>query len=101
MVSRRSFLRANGVVLAAGGLGLTLQGPAAARTSPTTPLLPNFGRPSHLDFADISTLHGNDQLLLTTLQGVVNRRRPRLYFNYDAAGYDQRWLSSTGAAVTR
>ncbi|MFI7642449.1 GxGYxYP domain-containing protein [Nonomuraea sp. NPDC049400] len=101
MVSRRSFLRANGVVLAAGGLGLTLQAPAAAGTRPTAPLLPNFGRPTHLDFADISTLHGDDQLLLTTLQGVVNRRRPRLYFNYDAAGYDRRWLSSTGAAVTR
>ncbi|MFI7132255.1 GxGYxYP domain-containing protein [Nonomuraea sp. NPDC050153] len=101
MVSRRSFLQANGVVLAAGGLGLTLQGPAAARTRPAAPLLPNFGRPTHLDFADLTTLHGNDQLLLTTLQGVVNRRRPRLYFNYDAAAYDQRWLAGTGAAVTR
>ncbi|WP_408964080.1 twin-arginine translocation signal domain-containing protein, partial [Nonomuraea angiospora] len=35
MVSRRRFLRANGVVLAAGGLGLTFQGPAAARALPT------------------------------------------------------------------
>ncbi|MBF8189657.1 hypothetical protein ITP53_28780, partial [Nonomuraea sp. K274] len=65
------------------------------------PLLPNFGRPTRLDFADISTLHGNDQLLLTTLQGVVNRRRPRLYFNYNAENYDVPWLSGTGAAVTR
>lgn len=99
MVSRRSFLWANGVVLAAGGLGLTLPAsPAAARAQ--APLLPGFGRPARLDFADISTLHGNDQLLLTTLQGVVNRRRPRLYFNYTAENYDVRWLPSTGATVT-
>ncbi|MGP4096511.1 GxGYxYP domain-containing protein [Nonomuraea sp. KM90] len=103
MVSRRSFLWANGVVLAAGGLGLTLPtSPAAASaTRAAVPLLPGFGRPTRLDFADISTLHGNDQLLLTTLQGVVNRRRPRLYFNYSAEDHDVRWLSSTGAAVTR
>ncbi|MEU7833707.1 GxGYxYP domain-containing protein [Nonomuraea sp. NPDC049129] len=99
MVSRRTFLWANGVVLAAGGLGITLPSPAAASTR--VPLLPNFGRPTRLDFADVSTLHGNDQLLLTTLQGIVNRRQPRLYFNYDSANYDLRWLSSTGAAVTR
>ncbi|MEV4474562.1 GxGYxYP domain-containing protein [Nonomuraea sp. NPDC049504] len=100
MVSRREFLLANGTVLAAGALGLSL--PAArAAASASAPLLPGFGRPTRLDYADIATLHGNDQLLLTTLQGVVNRRRPRLYFNYNEEGYDERWLSSTGAAVTR
>ncbi|MEV4802883.1 GxGYxYP domain-containing protein [Nonomuraea sp. NPDC049421] len=100
MVSRREFLLANGTVLAAGALGLSLPAaPAAASTS--APLLPGFGRPTRLDYADLATLHGDDQLLLTTLQGVVNRRRPRLYFNYNEEGYDERWLSSTGAAVTR
>ncbi|MEU4232679.1 GxGYxYP domain-containing protein [Nonomuraea sp. NPDC026600] len=102
MVSRRSFLWANGVVLAAGGLGITLSDPATATThTGAAPLLPNFGRPTRLDVADVGALHGNDQLLLTTLQGIVNRRQPRLYFNYDSAGYDLRWLSSTGATVTR
>ncbi|GAA3530633.1 hypothetical protein GCM10022419_007050 [Nonomuraea rosea] len=100
MVSRRTFLRANSVVFAAGGLGLALPSTATATTLTTTPLLPGFGRPTRLDVADVSTLHGDDQLLLTTLQGVVNRRRPRLYFNYTAENYDLRWLSSTGAAVT-
>ncbi|WP_345395149.1 hypothetical protein [Nonomuraea salmonea] len=75
MVSRREFLLANGTVLAAGALGLSL--PAArAAASASAPLLPGFGRPTRLDYADIATLHGDDQLLLTTLQGVVNRRRP-------------------------
>ncbi|GAA3713233.1 hypothetical protein GCM10022224_093450 [Nonomuraea antimicrobica] len=98
MVSRRTFLWANGVALATGGLGI---GPPATAATTPTPLLPGFGRPTRLDFADLSTLHGNDQLLLTTLQGVVNRSRPRLYFNYDAANHDARWLDSTGATVTR
>ncbi|MEV1003299.1 GxGYxYP domain-containing protein [Nonomuraea sp. NPDC050202] len=97
MVSRRTFLRANGVVLAAGGLGVSLPAQAAA----ATPLLPGFGRPTSLDFADLSTLHGDDQLLLTTLQGVVNRRRPRLYFNYTTENDDTAWLDSTGARITR
>ncbi|TDD14631.1 GxGYxYP domain-containing protein, partial [Nonomuraea diastatica] len=64
-------------------------------------LLPNFGRPTRLDYADVSALHGNDQLLLTTLQGVVNRRGPRLYFNYNEENFDVPWLDSTGARVTR
>ncbi|MFB4272577.1 GxGYxYP domain-containing protein [Nonomuraea sp. GTA35] len=97
MVSRRTFLRANGVVLAAGGLGVSLPAQAAA----ATPLLPGFGRPTSLDFADLSTLHGDDQLLLTTLQGVINRRRPRLYFDYTTENYDTAWLDSTGARITR
>ncbi|WP_406673654.1 GxGYxYP domain-containing protein [Nonomuraea sp. N2-4H] len=102
MVSRREFLLANGTVLAAGALGLSFPAaPASASAPATAPLLPGFGRPTRLDYADIATLHGNDQLLLTTLQGVVNRRRPRLYFNYNKEGFDERWLSSTGAAVTR
>lgn len=55
MVSRRSFLRANGAVLAAGGLGITLPDPAAA-TGRTDVLLPNFGRPSRLDVAELGSL---------------------------------------------
>ncbi|MFB7708552.1 twin-arginine translocation signal domain-containing protein [Streptomyces sp. NPDC056105] len=78
MVSRRSLLQASGAALAAGGLGMGLPNPAGAAESVARPLLPSFGRPAHLDVADVSTLDGHDQLLLTTLQGVVNRRRPRL-----------------------
>ena len=102
MASRRDFLLTNGTILAAAGLGFGLPGKAAAaeRDSPT-PLLPSFGHATTLDVADVSRLHGDDQLLLTTLQGVVNRRRPRLYFNYDAGGVDLRWLTGTGADVTR
>ncbi|MEU0132943.1 GxGYxYP domain-containing protein [Streptomyces sp. NPDC006296] len=99
MVSRRTLLHAGGAALAAGGLGISL--PDGAGAAPAARLLPSFGRPTHLDVADVSRLDGADQLLLTTLQGVVNRRRPRLYFNFDAGEVDLKWLPGTGAAVTR
>ncbi|MEV1023207.1 GxGYxYP domain-containing protein [Streptomyces sp. NPDC050264] len=101
MVSRRNLLQAGGAVLAAGSLGLSLPGRAdAARPGETARLLPSFGRPTRLDVADVSALDGHDQLLLTTLQGVVNRRDPRLYFNFDTSKIDLRWLPGTGARVT-
>ncbi|MEU1214541.1 GxGYxYP domain-containing protein [Streptomyces sp. NPDC005790] len=102
MVSRRTLLQAGGAALTAGGLGMTLPERArAAEAGTAVPLLPSFGRPHRLDVADISALDGDDQLLLTTLQGVVNRRRPRLYFNFDGSDVDFRWLPGTGASVTR
>ncbi|MEU6673941.1 GxGYxYP domain-containing protein [Streptomyces sp. NPDC046925] len=112
MVSRRILLQAGSAVLAGGGLGLISPqqaGAAQARaaqaratgTGAAARLLPSFGRPVRLDVADVSTLDGHDQLLLTTLQGVVNRREPRLYFNFDKSEVDLRWLPATGAAVTR
>lgn len=121
MVSRRNLLQAGGAVLAAGGLGLSLPLRAEAAGKPTgrgagasaehgagasaghgagARLLPSFGRPTRLDVADVSALSGDDQLLLTTLQGVVNRDGPRLYYSFDKGDTDLRWLPGTGAAVT-
>ncbi|MFE4455170.1 GxGYxYP domain-containing protein [Streptomyces sp. NPDC056796] len=101
MVSRRTLLQAGGAALAAGGPGVLLPGRAdAAGHGAASRQLPSFGRPTRLDVADVSSLHGDDQLLLTTLQGVVNRRRPRLYFTFDPSGVDLRWLPGTGASVT-
>ncbi|MFH8487710.1 GxGYxYP domain-containing protein [Streptomyces longisporoflavus] len=102
MVSRRILLQAGGATLAGAGLGFTSQQQAGAvESGAATRLLPSFGRPVRLDVADVSALDGNDQLLLTTLQGVVNRHEPRLYFNFDKSEVDLRWLPATGAAVTR
>ncbi|MFJ8825339.1 GxGYxYP domain-containing protein [Streptomyces sp. NPDC102467] len=101
MVSRRNLLQAGGAVLAAGSLRLSLPGRAdAAGPGEARRLLPSFGRPTRLDVADVSSLNGHDQLLLTTLQGIVNRRDPRLYFNFDTSKIDLRWLPGTGARVT-
>ncbi|MFC9948438.1 GxGYxYP domain-containing protein [Streptomyces pratensis] len=102
MVSRRTLLQAGGAALAAGGLRISLPHQAdAAGTGDAARLLPSFGRATRLDVADVSSLGGNDQFLLTTLQGVVNRSRPRLYFNFDRSDVDLRWLPDTGASVTR
>ncbi|MFG2589536.1 GxGYxYP domain-containing protein [Streptomyces sp. NPDC048438] len=102
MVSRRTLLQAGGTVFTVSGIGISRPAEAvAAEARNNAPLLPSFGRPTRLDVADISSLEGDDQLLLTTLQGVVNRRRPRLYFNFDAGEVDFRWLPGTGASVTR
>jgi len=98
MVSRRTFLRLNAGAatagLAAGWLGPASPA-AAAGGGPKwrrDRLLPSFPAPKRLDVADISTLHGDDQLLLTTLAGVINRKRPSLYFSYDDSGVDDAWL---------
>ncbi|MGW2279814.1 GxGYxYP domain-containing protein [Streptomyces sp. NPDC001770] len=102
MVSRRTLLQAGGAALAAGGPGILFSPRAGATENRAAArLLPSFGRPTRLDVADVGALDGNDQLLLTTLQGVVNRRGPRLYFNFDSSGVDSDWLSGTGARVTR
>ncbi|MFE2374635.1 GxGYxYP domain-containing protein [Streptomyces sp. NPDC059398] len=115
MVTRRNLLQTGGAALAAGALGISLPGratasaPASPSTSALAPaterataarLLPSFGRPVRLDVADVGALDGHDQLLLTTLQGAVNRAGPRLYFNFDDGAADRRWLSSTGASVS-
>ena len=101
MVSRRTFLAGGGAV-AAGGFGVVpmLAGEAHAAVSSTSGsparLLPVFNRPRHLDYGDVSKLSGGDQTLLTTLQGIVNRTEPELYFIYDTGTEsvpDARWLS--------
>jgi hypothetical protein len=100
MVSRRAFLAGSGAVTAGGfGLlpGLTVSANAADLTTGSgSRLLPVFNRPQHLDYGDVSKLSGGDQTLLTTLQGVVNRTQPELYFNYDTGTMstpDTKWLA--------
>ena len=100
MVSRRAFLAGSGAVTAGGfGLlpGLTASANAADLTTGSgSRLLPVFNRPKHLDYGDVSKLSGGDQTLLTTLQGVVNRTQPELYFLYDTGTMstpDAKWLA--------
>jgi GxGYxYP putative glycoside hydrolase C-terminal domain/GxGYxYP third domain/GxGYxYP_N second domain/GxGYxYP_N 1st domain len=58
----------------------------------TIPVVPRFPRPRHLDVADIAALPGDEQLLLTTLQGVVNRTQPRIYLISPADEGARTWL---------
>ena len=52
----------------------------------------------------MSKLSGGDQTLLTTLQGVVNRTKPELYFLFNPGGPDgpdAKWLADMRLPATR
>jgi hypothetical protein len=69
-------------------------------TWPADQALPRFAVPEQLDTADIRALTGDQQLLLVTLQGIVNRSQPRLYFFMAGDGTDQTWLDTIGVPNT-
>lgn len=41
--------------------------------------LPTFAKVAHLDVADLELSTGEEKLLFATLQGIVNREKPRIY----------------------
>ncbi len=96
--TRRKFLALSG---ASAGLSL-LPFPAISQSLddlrhgalvwPLHQALPTFPRPYDLEAADLSALSGDQQSLLVTMQGIVNRRRPRLYFYGGADTTNQGWL---------
>lgn len=64
---------------------------------PKNQALPHFSKPERLDVVDIVPLNGDEKLLLGTLQGVVNRTKPRIYLiGTDATNGEGRltWLKS-------
>ena len=65
--------------------------------------LPRFAEPTRLDVVDLPELPGDLKLLLGTLQGVVNRAKPRIYLiGDDATGGEGRltWLRSLKVPYT-
>lgn len=46
---------------------------------PKNQALPNFGKAKHLDVANVYEASGDIKLLLTTLEGIINREQPRIY----------------------
>lgn len=117
MVTRRQFITSNGLIAAGTAAGVmgggalapilpVLAAPNGAGAGPVGGilwipgrLLPKFPEPAHLHAASVAALPGEDQLLLTTLQGLVNRRKPELYFLYDRGENtpDERWLAGFDA----
>jgi GxGYxYP putative glycoside hydrolase C-terminal domain/GxGYxYP_N second domain/GxGYxYP third domain/GxGYxYP_N 1st domain len=61
---------------------------------PPDQALPRFLPPEYLDAGNIASLTGDQQLLLTTLQGIVNRSQSRLYWFQGFDGTDQAWLQT-------
>ncbi|HEY8460993.1 MAG TPA: GxGYxYP domain-containing protein [Blastocatellia bacterium] len=96
--TRRKFLALSGA-----GFGLSiLPFPALSHSPgevqngslvwPPDQALPTFPKPHYLEAADLSSLSGEEQALLVTLQGIVNRRRPRLYLYWGTDRTNQDWL---------
>jgi len=46
---------------------------------PKSQALPSFAKVKRLDVADVVDAPGDDKLVLSTLQGIVNRKQPRIY----------------------
>ena len=46
---------------------------------PANQALPSFAKVKSLEVADIYDAPGDDKIMLTTLQGIVNRKEPRMY----------------------
>lgn len=65
---------------------------------PPSQALPSFAAPVQLDAADITSLTGDQQLLLASLQGIVNRTQPRIYLSLSGDGTDQLWLQTTNVS---
>ncbi len=93
-----------GVVASAVGVPSAVAATTSGGISwPARQALPHFAPLQRLDVADITTLSGDERLLLGTLQGVVNRTRPRIYLiGDDATNGEGRttWLEGIGVPFT-
>lgn len=104
MFTPRSTRRQMFRLLAAAGAGTALAGavPGLAAADPPgdgvrwpdDQALPTFARPSMLDVVDLSSAGTDLQLLLATLQGNVNRRRPRIAALRPADEGKMTWLDT-------
>ncbi|WP_418041614.1 GxGYxYP domain-containing protein [Paenibacillus xylanilyticus] len=62
--------------------------------------LPRFKKPKHLDAADIYDAPGDIKLLFATLQGIVNRKQPRIYLIESQEEGKMTWLNDLNVPYT-
>ncbi|MEV0842208.1 GxGYxYP domain-containing protein [Actinocatenispora sera] len=101
--TRRQLLIGAGTAAGAAALGAgTGSVPAAAapgRTGidwPRGQVLPHFAAPAVLDLVDLTDASDADQLLVASLQGLVNRTRPRIATLRPADEGGLTWLHTAG-----
>jgi hypothetical protein len=106
-ISRREFLVLSGAAAGASAAELVAYSQAGEnppdRTEfywPRDRALPVFPEAFHLEAADLTALDGDQQGLLVSLQGVVNRRRPRLYFYWGTDPTNLEWLQTIRVPYT-
>ncbi|HVJ08751.1 MAG TPA: GxGYxYP domain-containing protein [Acidisarcina sp.] len=98
-VTRREFMVLSGAALGASAVHGTAFSQTATESNgglywPTGQALPTFPAAISLDAADLSSLSGDEQGLLATFQGVVNRTQPRLYFYWGSDPTNLEWLNT-------
>ncbi|WP_446742478.1 GxGYxYP domain-containing protein [Silvibacterium acidisoli] len=106
-LSRRKFLALSGVAAGAHSLNISTFAQAAGGRSnqatfywPSNRALPVFPEAYHLDSADITALDADHQGVLVSLQGIVNRTRPRLYLYWGTDPTNAEWLKSVDVPST-
>lgn len=98
-ITRRNFL---GTAAVAGGYAALSPLLAKSQQSssgqgliwPPNQALPSFLPVDYLDAGNPLSLTGDQQTLLATLQGVVNRHKPRLYWFLSGDNSDPTWLNT-------
>lgn len=96
-------------LLATSGAGAALAGAMPGTASAAAPptgglwwprerILPGFAEPRALDVADLTTADADEQLLFATLQGNVNRSRPRIALLRESDEGATTWLKTAGLA---
>ena len=105
--SRRKFLVLSGAAAGASAVNLAAFSQTPADPSDDSPFhwppsqaLPSFRQAVHLDAADITALDGDQQGLLVSLQGVVNRSRPRIYLYWGTDPTNVEWLKTIAVPYT-
>ncbi len=98
-LTRREFLVLSGATAGASAVHSAAFSQTAGQPSgqlwwPNGQALPTFPRAASLDAADLSSLSGDQQGLLVTLQGVVNRTQPRLYLYWGSDPTNLEWLNT-------
>jgi hypothetical protein len=99
-LTRRKFMVLSGAAAGASAVSFTAFPQVTSKPNgaqlywPSDRALPTFPAAEHFDAADLSALSGDQQGLLVSLQGVVNRRQPRLYFYWGTDPTNLEWLNT-------
>lgn len=70
-------------------------------TWPKGQALPSFSKPKHLDVVNIEKVPGDEKIMMATLEGIVNRKQPRIYLIEGNPGEGKyTWLNDINVPYT-
>ena len=93
-LSRRNFLALSGAAASSRALPGFASSSSRHNERGENGSLPRLPRAKFLEAADLSALNGDEQSLLVTLQGQINRVEPRLYFYWGTDTTNLEWLNT-------